>query len=385
MNFQTGILPAIAVVSLGAVMATLPALRPEPAQGQFAKLTSYPEQPRTPEASSVRLASYSAPAKPSSSAYTAHSLRAVSGVLRHFNHDEKGQFDRTLTVSGEVDLDVQTGSGNISVKQGSASQVEVHAKIYADDRAGSDVLAHVKEIEQNPPIVQSGNTIKIGHIDRDDWKKHISISYEIVTPAQSKVRTASGSGDVSVGGVAGPLEAESGSGNLGISQIGNEVHARTGSGDIDVNGVKGGAKVSTGSGSIHAQGIAGGITASSGSGDIQFAQTAPGDVDIQTGSGSVNVTGANGALKASSGSGGISVQGTPTGDWRLHTGSGDLEVKLPSDASFNLVARAQSGSIDSNRQIMVQGKMSPHELSGKVGNGGPTVELATSSGSIQIR
>ena len=80
MNFQTGILPAIAVVSLGAVMATLPALRPEPAQGPFAKLTSYPEQPRTPEASSVRLASYSAPAKPSSSAYTAHSLRAVSGV-----------------------------------------------------------------------------------------------------------------------------------------------------------------------------------------------------------------------------------------------------------------------------------------------------------------
>jgi DUF4097 and DUF4098 domain-containing protein YvlB len=79
------------------------------------------------------------------------------------------------------------------------------------------------------------------------------------------------------------------------------------------------------------------------------------------------------------------VQGTPTGDWRLHTGSGDLEVKLPSDANFNLVARAQSGSIDSNRQIMVQGKMSPHELQGKVGNGGPTIELSTSSGSIQIR
>ena len=381
MNFQTGILPTIAVVSLGAVMATLPALKPQPAQGQFAKLTSYPEQPRSPEAPAVRAVSFSLPATPSSSAVTRHSLHAAG---RH-DDGQKGQFDRTLTVSGDVDLDVQTGSGNISVKQGSASQVEVHAKIYADDHAGSDVLAHVKEIEQNPPIVQNGSTIKIGHIERDDWKKHISISYEVLTPAQSKVHVASGSGDVAVASVAGPLEAESGSGNLRISQIGNETHARTGSGDIDLDGVKGAAKVSTGSGSIHAQAIAGGITASSGSGDIQFASTAPGDVDIQTGSGSVNVTGMSGALKASSGSGGISVQGTPTGDWRLHTGSGDLEVKLPSDANFNLVARAQSGSIDSNRQIMVQGKMSPHELQGKVGNGGPTVELSTSSGSIQIR
>jgi DUF4097 and DUF4098 domain-containing protein YvlB len=379
MNFQTGILPTIAVVSLGAVMVTLPALKPAPAQGQFAKLTSYPEQPRAPEASAIRTASFTVPAKPSSSHH------ALSAILARHDSSEKGQFDRSLSVSGAVDLDVETSSGNISVKSGDGSKVEIHAKIYADDRANADVLKHVQEIQQNPPIEQSGNTIKIGHIDRDDWKKHISISYEIVTPAQSKVRTASGSGDETIGGIAGPLEAESGSGGLKISQIGSEVHARTGSGDIDVNDVKGGAKVTTGSGSIHAEGIAGGITASSGSGDIEFAQTASGDVDIQTGSGSVNVKGANGALKASSGSGGISVQGTATGDWRLHTGSGDLAVQLPSDASFNLVARAESGSIDSNRQIMVQGKMSPHELQGKVGNGGPTIELATSSGSIQIR
>jgi hypothetical protein len=33
----------------------------------------------------------------------------------------------------------------------------------------------------------------------------------------------------------------------------------------------------------------------------------------------------------------------------------------------------------------VQGKLSPRELQGKVGGGGPTVELSTSSGSIQIR
>lgn len=299
---------------------------------------------------------------------------------------DDGHFDRTLNVSGTVDLDVQTGSGDIVVKTGDGSKVEIHAKIHAKNgKNGGDVAQYISQIEANPPIEQNGNTIRVGHIENNDWKKNISISYELTVPAQTKLKSESGSGDVTVDGVAGPLEANSGSGSLKVTHIGSEVHARTGSGDVQVTDVHGSARLSSGSGTIDAKGIGGGLVASSGSGDIKLVQTAAGDVEIQTGSGSVNVTGANGAVKAQSGSGGISVEGTPAGDWRLHTGSGDVEVKLPAQAGFNLVARTGSGSIDSNREIAVQGKISPRELQGKVGSGGPTVELATSSGSIQIR
>src|SRR5215471_7416330 len=44
---------------------------------------------------------------------------------------EEGHFDKTLTVSGAVDLDVQTGSGDIKVHNGGAGTVEIHAKIRA--------------------------------------------------------------------------------------------------------------------------------------------------------------------------------------------------------------------------------------------------------------
>jgi DUF4097 and DUF4098 domain-containing protein YvlB len=299
---------------------------------------------------------------------------------------DDGRFDRTLTVTGAVDLDVQTGSGEITVRTGDSSKVEIHGRIHANHGwLGGDAEQRIHEIEANPPIEQNGNTVRVGHIENHDWKNNISISYELVVPAQTKLHSESGSGDQVVQGIAGPADASSGSGSVRLSNIGGETHARTGSGDIELNGIHGAAKAIAGSGSIHAIGIAGALTASSGSGGVKFEQTAAGDVEIGTGSGDVEVKGAKGAVKVQTGSGSIAAQGDPTGDWRLHTGSGNVSVELPQQASFNLVARTSSGSIDTSREIAVQGKLSPRELQGKVGGGGPTVELSTSSGSIQIR
>jgi DUF4097 and DUF4098 domain-containing protein YvlB len=381
MNLQSALLPALAALSLGAVI-TAPSVVASHnwnvTPSEMNKVTSYlppipalPAIPNLPKLPNL-------PALPETPA-----LPAIPAIAAPFGDD--GHFDRTLTVSGAVDLDVQTGSGDIVVKTGDSSKVEIHGKIHANQGFSGDAQKYISQIEANPPIEQNGNTVRVGHIDNNDWKHNISISYELVVPAQTKLVSQSGSGDESIEGIAGPLEANSGSGSLKISNIGSEVRARTGSGEIDLASVKGGAKLSAGSGSISAKGIAGGLDASSGSGSINLEQTAPGDVEIQTGSGSVEVTGANGAVKAQTGSGGISVAGNPTGEWTLHSGSGDVAVKLPPQAAFNLVAHTGSGSIDSNREIAVQGKISPRELNGKVGGGGPTVELSTSSGTIQIR
>ncbi len=311
---------------------------------------------------------------------------AVTMASKPVLASDEGRFDRTLAVTGPVDLDVQTGSGEITVRVGDSAKVEVHGRIHANHGLfGGDVEQHIHEIEANPPIEQSGNTIRVGHIENRDWKNNISISYELVVPAQTKLRSESGSGDQTVEGISGPADASSGSGNVRLSNIGAETHVHTGSGDIELNAIHGPARATAGSGGIRAIGIAGGLTASSGSGSVKLEQTAAGDVEIGTGSGDVEIKGAKGAVKVQTGSGSITAQGEPAGDWRLRTGSGNVSVELPQQASFNLVARTSSGSIDSSREIAVQGKLSPRELQGKVGGGGPTVDLSTSSGSIQIR
>jgi hypothetical protein len=322
-------------------------------------------------------------------------IRAVSGLLVMLAlavamaaspvlaGSSEGHFDRTLDVTGTVDLDVQTGSGDITLRTGDSSKVEIHAKIHGS--GWGDVEQHIHEIENNPPIEQSGNTIRIGHIENRDWKHNISISYELVVPSQTKLRSESGSGDQRADGISGPADMNSGSGSLHVKNIGGEVRARTGSGDIELETIRGNAHAFAGSGTIQAMGISGGLVASSGSGNVKLEQTAAGEVEISTGSGDVEIKGVKGGAKVTTGSGSITAQGDPTSDWRLHSGSGSVRVDFPPQAAFNLVARTSSGDIETAHDISVQGKISPRELQGKVGAGGPLVELSTSSGTIEIR
>lgn len=299
----------------------------------------------------------------------------------------EGHFDRTLTVNGPVDLDVTTGAGNITIHPGDANKVEIHATIRANESwrsSDKDAESRVQYLEQHPPIEQNGNTITIGHVEDRDLLRNISISYNIVTPAQTHLHSATGSGNQSVDGLAGPAEASSGSGDVKVNQIGSDVRATTGSGEITISGVKGTLRASSGSGSIRADQISGAITASTGSGDVRLTQAGSGDVEVSTGSGSVEVNGVNGAVRIGTGSGNITAQGTPAGNWRLHTGSGDLTVELPQQTSFELYAHTSSGSIDSKFPITVEGTITPRDLHGKVGSGGPLVDLRTSSGTIHI-
>ena len=299
---------------------------------------------------------------------------------------QEGHFDRTLSVTGAVDLTVQTGSGNISVKPGDSSKLEIHATIRVDHAwLNGDASARIHDIEANPPIEQNGNTIRIGHFDDRGREHGISISYDVSVPEQTKLHSESGSGDETIGGIAGPVDATSGSGDLRVANIGSEVHVRTGSGSVELDSIKGSARASSGSGSIRALGIAGGLNASSGSGEVKLEQTAAGDVEISTGSGNVDIKGAKGAVSVTTGSGEIDAQGVPSGDWKLRTGSGSVTVEFPENAGFELYAQTSSGNIETKHAISVQGNISTHELHGKVGTGGAVrVELRTSSGTIRI-
>jgi hypothetical protein len=167
----------------------------------------------------------------------------------------EGSFQRTLQVSGAVNLDVTTGSGSIQVHTGNSNQVQVTGHIKATEWFG-DAEAKVKRLEDNPPVQQSGNDIRVGHIDDPDLRHNISISYEIAVPAETQLRAHSGSGNQSVEGISGPLQVDTGSGELKISDVGAHVQANTGSGSIVIDRVKGDVHAKAGSGSIRATEIA---------------------------------------------------------------------------------------------------------------------------------
>lgn len=296
----------------------------------------------------------------------------------------EGSFNRTLKVDGTVDLTVETGSGHINIRAGGGTAVVVAGTIKAQDSLESRAEDRVRQLESNPPIEQTGNIIHIGRLSARELRQNISISYELVVPADTRVHASTGSGSQTIEGIRGSVNASSGSGSLKILNIGDEVRAEAGSGSIGLDSIKGSVHARAGSGSIHASGIGGGFTANTGSGSVTVSLSAAGDVNVQTGSGSVEINGIRGLLGARTGSGRIRVEGAPTGNWKLHTGSGGIDVKLPADAAFDLYAHTGSGRVTTSHPIAVQGTLRPSEIQGKVRGGGYLLDVHTGSGNIQI-
>ena len=309
---------------------------------------------------------------------------------------EQGTFDRTLKVTGPVDLDISTGSGSITVSRGSDAQVVVHATIRASDGWFSgDPAERIKAIQKNPPIDQSGNVIHIGHSNDSELLRNVSISYDVQVPAATNLRARSGSGHIRISGVNGPVEATTGSGGIDASQVASDVRLQSGSGGINLESVSGQVRAHTGSGGIRGTNIGGYSTvntaakfqgkalplASTGS---KGAGAGNPFLDFETGSGGIRLDNVAGELRARAGSGTIEVQGQQTGDWDMTSGSGGIHVRLPENAKFNLMARTSSGTVNTDFPITVQGTVNRHELSGPVNGGGPSLNLRTGSGGIRI-
>ena len=279
----------------------------------------------------------------------------------------QGTFDRTLSVSGPVDLEVLTHSGDVRISAGSSGSVQIHGKIYVGDRwFGGRREDDVHAIEQNPPIRQDGNNIRVEYVNY----RNISIDYEITVPVETTVRTKSGSGDQTIEGTHGNAEVETGSGDVRLSNLQGEIRVQTGSGDMRARQVSGSVKGSTGSG------------------DVEIEESGPGDIDFHTGSGNITARGVEGSFHGETGSGEITAEGQQSGTWDARTGSGNVRLRLPSNAAFDADISTSSGSIDVGApvEMTVQGRVgdSHRSIHGKVRGGGPLLRVHTGSGDIHI-
>lgn len=243
----------------------------------------------------------------------------------------RGGFERTLTVNGPVDLYVRTGSGSIQVRTGSADRVQIIGRVTASAwRDSIEPAERVKRVEAAPPITQTGNVIRLGDTRDDPMYRNVSISYELIVPANTALNALTGSGNQTVGSLDGEVRAQTGSGNIRVERTGGSLHAQTGSGHIE------------------ADSVGGEVSARTGSGSVEVKQIVRGDVNVQTGSGSVSLS-------------------------------------LPPDAAFTLDAQTGSGSITTSQPLTVQGRVRRNHVTGTVRGGGNSVHVRTGSGSIAIR
>ena len=280
----------------------------------------------------------------------------------------QGTFEKTLTVSGSVNLEVLTRSGDVTVRAGSSGSIFIRAKIYVGNHwLGGNRDADVHEIEQHPPIRQEGNNIHIDYVDMHN----ISVDYEISVPADTVIRTRSGSGDQMIEGTHGNVDTQTGSGDVKLANLTGEI------------------RLQTGSGNVRARQISGAVKGGTGSGDVEVEEISSGDVDMHTGSGNITARGVQGGFHGETGSGDVTAEGVPTGSWEIHTGSGNVHVRLPANAAFDADISTSSGTIDvgSPVEMTVQGRVDDRhrDIRGKVRGGGPLLRVRTGSGDIHIQ
>ena len=285
-----------------------------------------------------------------------------------FASTPQGTFEKTFQVSGPVDLEVLTRSGDITVRNGAAGSVFIRGKIYVGDRwLFGRRQGDVSEIQQHPPLRQEGNSIHIDYVNFRD----ISVDYEISVPPETTVRTRSGSGDQTIEGTRGNADLQSGSGDIKLANLAGEL------------------RLQTGSGNVRAHDISGPVRGGAGSGDIQIDETGSGDIDLHTGSGNITVRGIQGGFHADAGSGDITAEGKQTSAWQIRTGSGNVHVRLPGNSAFDAEITTGSGTIDINSplEMTVQGRVQEPRKSirGKVRGGGPLLSVRTGSGDIHIQ
>jgi len=277
---------------------------------------------------------------------TATALMALATAALADNH-----FDRTLNVSAQPDLYVATGSGDIRIHPGSGTQIHIVGHVHAgwNGWGGGDIQSRIDRIVANPPIVQEGNTVRVGPTNDHDLFRNISIDYDITAPAAVALNLRSGSGDIETASLGRYLSAASGSG------------------------------------SIHADGLHGAADLAAGSGDIELNEGAAGDVKAKSGSGSIRIHGFNGALMARTGSGDIEADGRLAGPANLASGSGSVRLRLNPDVHFNLEAATGSGEIRVRFPgAPEQDRDTRHHMTAPINGGGPALEVRTGSGDIEV-
>ena len=224
------------------------------------------------------------------------------------------------------------GSGDVTIRTGDISTVQVNAKVHYRGEA-PDVVHRV-----------DGTTL----ILYVDCGRRCSASFDVLAPTGVAVRGENGAGDVSLTGVS-TVDLTLGSGSISIGRASGPVTAETMSGDIKVTDLDGPARVRTASGDIRLIRLAGPVSAQTTSGDISGTALRGGEVTTRTESGDITLSLDNPSnVRATTASGSVTLT-VPDRSYQIHTAThtGEIEIGVRDEpgALHRLDLRTASGDI----------------------------------------
>jgi DUF4097 and DUF4098 domain-containing protein YvlB len=326
-------------------------------------------------------------------------------------HNDDRSLNQSIPAGAPVNIQVPHGDVTVSPSGDDQIHVQAHLVVYAaNDRSARRSLEALA-----PQVLVNGGNVTLRAADASNGRADLTIEI----PKGSVPTVTANHGDVTLEGLAGPANVNADRGDVKADNVGGGIHARMGKGDFSAHGISGDVSlqgrlddvsISEVQGRVALDGdffgdtsvahiasavhfhssrtnvevvsIPGALTIDSG--DLQL-NDATGPVRISTSAKDVECTGITGDLRVEDGDGDISVGAlAPLGEIAVHNRNGAITLTVPQGAGFVVQATAKSGDIESKLDLPVTSAGQGHTVAGKVGSGGPRVELVTDHGDIEI-
>jgi hypothetical protein len=283
--------------------------------------------------------------------------------------------EKKFQVAGAGTLRLETQGGAIKVMPSNDSVVSITAKqkIRADTEAEADEL--LKKLELT--FEQNGNDVRaVSKYERKpagssfrSWPP-VEVEFIATVPASFATDLRTSGGPITLGDLAGKVEARTSGGGIKLGKMGSEVSAHTSGGGISLEEGRGPVDLHTSGGNITVGRVAG-------------------PAKVSTSGGSIKVDSVQSVLNAHTSGGSVraNIKGPVKEDCTLSTSGGSVHVSVDKTAAFRLDASTSGGSVDADGLTITLEKTTRdrNKLAGVVNGGGPLVKLRSSGGGISIR
>ncbi len=265
---------------------------------------------------------------------------------------DSNRIEKTFDVNAGGTLTIDTEIGNIDVQSAAHDIAKVIMIKEAKNR--SDVSQKALD-DFKVTFDKKGSDLTIkGEFEhrRNYWRKQLNnlkIRFHVTVPRQYDVDLNTPTGDLSITGVTGKVQAESSAGDVTVKNVVGTVNMQTAAGDLRLDKVKGP------------------ITGRTSAGNINLAHC-QGKVEVKTSAGNIHAV--------------TSLQ--PQYEWNLQSSAGNIVLVLPSNLAAEIDAQTSAGNISTD--FLVQGtEIRKERIRGIIKEGGKLLKLRTYAGNIRLK
>ncbi len=305
-----------------------------------------------------------------------HSSQFDFPRFRHFDHWEKGWFDRDQgpQIIVNKDFKIPTGiktikitnqSGDIRINSSNNGTISAEAQIRVKFRRKSfskNDFNFIGDVQGDTFLIRLDFPWRSGRFNR-----YFNSDIVLNIPEGLSVSIENTAGDVEVATIAGNLDVETKSGNVQIQSVDRNLKLATLFGNVTVGNITGNTEITTKAGEINIKKVKGNARIESISGNVTLTEC-EGPVHIELKSGNLDIN----LAKISD-------------DCYLDLKSGNIQLGLPSAAQFSIDAQSLSGNINSDFEVMIERNFARATSRGNVNGGGPLVKVRNISGNIELR